>query len=815
VASLAKFDLAGNRLWTRQVEPFYSGLYPYFSVSADSLGNVFFSGTTDGDIGGPNAGVTDAFVGKFNSNGDLLWTRQFGTDRHNASRDVQSDGLGNVYVPSETQVSVPWASWGQMDAGLSKYDTNGALLWSKQYGSAVDSEDNVSVTLDGQGNVYIGGNVASRQQTGDTYYGTFLTKYDALGNEIWDTRIVDPRYGAFSKAIAADSVGNVYQTGNAAPADIFLNKFNAEGELSWTRNTRELGTYAYDVAVDEFGNAFVAGSTQADLGSPNLGGAGGDAFIAKYSPAGDLDYIWQFGTERSDRALGVAIDLLGNVFVSGRTGGAFGGPNGGDYDAFVLKRSSEEVPISPGDYDDDADVDGADFLIWQRSVGSSTNLAADGDGNGSVGSEDYAIWRAHFGQVGAGGTTVPEPSTFALLGLVVAPFFGALGLKRKDGRIVASRLRALFLLSVLAAILFNSRIAQAAPAYFTGIGDLPGGTFDGQARGISEDGSVVVGIGNTDVVKLRGYDAPWQAFQWTREGGIKGIEGFHSYHPSRDIKMSADGSTVTGTVVPFGTDQDATVRWRADEGVTRLRLGAALGLSRDGASVLGWQWIDDGHTEGVIWTKSGGYGPTSYYPQFSSADLSVILGYRRESAGNPLLITADGDVPVFDFDVGSRAPLLYSLSGDGKIITGSDGNPFWWSESTGVQYFPPLPDGARVVDARGPSNEGATILGSSSKVVDSVTITRAIIWDAVHGSRYISDVLVNEFGLGNALLGWQLTSASYSSADGRTIVGRGINPAGNRETWVAHFGAPVPEPSSLLFAGMAFVSLRRWANVVD
>ena len=38
-----------------------------FGVSADSLGNVYFSGETDGSLGSPNAGGTDAFVAKFSN----------------------------------------------------------------------------------------------------------------------------------------------------------------------------------------------------------------------------------------------------------------------------------------------------------------------------------------------------------------------------------------------------------------------------------------------------------------------------------------------------------------------------------------------------------------------------------------------------------------------------------------------------------------------------------------------------------------------------------------------------------------------------
>jgi hypothetical protein len=71
------------------------------------------------------------------------------------------------------------------------------------------------------------------------------------------------------------------------------------------------------------------------------------------------------------------------------------------------------------DFDNDGDVDGADFLTWQRNVGTAGgNNVGDADGNGQINGLDLAAWRAAFGPgaeaaVGA----VPEPSTLLLGGV--------------------------------------------------------------------------------------------------------------------------------------------------------------------------------------------------------------------------------------------------------------------------------------------------------------------------------------------------------------------------------------------------------------
>ena len=49
------------------------------SVAADGLGNVYVSGQTSGNLGGDNAGSSDAFLSKFDSSGGLLWSQQLGT----------------------------------------------------------------------------------------------------------------------------------------------------------------------------------------------------------------------------------------------------------------------------------------------------------------------------------------------------------------------------------------------------------------------------------------------------------------------------------------------------------------------------------------------------------------------------------------------------------------------------------------------------------------------------------------------------------------------------------------------------------------
>jgi hypothetical protein len=73
----------------------------------------------------------------------------------------------------------------------------------------------------------------------------------------------------------------------------------------------------------------------------------------------------------------------------------------------------------PGDFDADMDVDGADFLTWQRNLGRTglypvASQPGDVNSDGVVDFDDYLIWYEHTPlkgfAVGAGGV-VPEPAT--------------------------------------------------------------------------------------------------------------------------------------------------------------------------------------------------------------------------------------------------------------------------------------------------------------------------------------------------------------------------------------------------------------------
>jgi hypothetical protein len=83
------------------------------------------------------------------------------------------------------------------------------------------------------------------------------------------------------------------------------------------------------------------------------------------------------------------------------------------------------VPTDDADFDGDNDVDGNDFLAWQRNVGVTTGATiemGDANGDGAVNAGDLAIWRGDFGTPGvaAAAGAIPEPMSASLAWLAAA-----------------------------------------------------------------------------------------------------------------------------------------------------------------------------------------------------------------------------------------------------------------------------------------------------------------------------------------------------------------------------------------------------------
>ena len=100
-----------------------------------------------------------------------------------------------------------------------------------------------------------------------------------------------------------------------------------------------------------------------------------------------------------------------------------------DYDLHRLRLEVLALAFLAGDFDEDGDVDGEDFLAWQRGFGTAsgaTHMDGDADGDGDVDGEDFLAWQREFGSgLGSGTSAVPEPAALLLALLIAGGVAGA------------------------------------------------------------------------------------------------------------------------------------------------------------------------------------------------------------------------------------------------------------------------------------------------------------------------------------------------------------------------------------------------------
>src|SRR5262249_41747630 len=116
---LAKYDPAGNHLWTKQLgssaDDFAKG------VSTDRLGNAYIAGAKAGNLGGTNAGGVDAFLAKYDAHGNRLWVKQLGTPAADMATCISTDDNGSVFIGGVTGGSLGGPNAGGVDAFVAKY----------------------------------------------------------------------------------------------------------------------------------------------------------------------------------------------------------------------------------------------------------------------------------------------------------------------------------------------------------------------------------------------------------------------------------------------------------------------------------------------------------------------------------------------------------------------------------------------------------------------------------------------------------------------------------------------------------------------
>ena len=362
-AYVRKYDRQGTVVWTRQ----FGGTTPGEDVAtgvAAAAGAVYVAGWTAGVLPGQPTlgGGHDAFVRKYDAEGNEQWTHQFGTSSWLEAYGVAADASG-VYVVGFKDccgAPLPFSLGGTgADAFLRKYSPEGKELWTRQFGSP-DVDKATAVAVDATG-VYVtgmtNGEFAGPRGQGDG----FLVRFDADGKVLWSRQFGTSDQNEESNAVAVGPSG-IYVGGRSTGAllgekprglwDGYVMQFDLDGKLQWTRVIAGPGDgdNVQGLAVG-LTQLLVTGAVDGALPGQTFVG-GSDAFYRFYDFTGTATATREFGNGLNDYGTGAAVDARAFYIAGSKNGGALGLTPIGDNDAFVLKLGTkplekEDVKVGP------------------------------------------------------------------------------------------------------------------------------------------------------------------------------------------------------------------------------------------------------------------------------------------------------------------------------------------------------------------------------------------------------------------------------------------------------------------------------------
>jgi gliding motility-associated-like protein len=403
---ISKLNADGNFVWAKQIPVLVE--FGDIELKIDNAGNIYLTSelrnAADMDPG-PGVqlmtpiGAKDVFVIKLNTDGNLVWVKQFGGPGDTVPKPniLDLDQNNNVIVCGLFNNTVDFdpgpntynlTSTAHMQSFITKLNSNGDLIWAKQFGNSpvvYSGSTILDVKCDAQGNIFTVGGFAGTcdfdpgtgvfNLTASSVTDGFIAKLNTDGNFVWTKRIGNTstyyNYLIISRGIDIDNMNNVVTTGtfigtydfdpgagdysisSLSNYDSYILKLNGQGDFIWVKiiggNDSDSG---HDVVVDSDDNIYTIGGYGPSVDfDPGLGDYTinspyyGASVLVKLNSNGSFVYAAPFqsisyGTSLFRR---MAIDASRNIYVTGFMAGIVDfdpGPN-----VYPLDGSSHQAPF--------------------------------------------------------------------------------------------------------------------------------------------------------------------------------------------------------------------------------------------------------------------------------------------------------------------------------------------------------------------------------------------------------------------------------------------------------------------------------------
>jgi len=276
------------------------------AIAVDANGNAWVTGQTKSTDFPPksplyatNGGGFDVFVTKFSSTGSLLFSTYIGGGSDDSGNAIAIDASGNAFVAGGTKsVNFPTkgAYQGALKGGTNAFvlevnSTGSTLVYSTYLGgTGIDVASGLA--LDKNGNAYVAGSTTSmdfpqKNPLPNETAGGFVTELNSSGNALVYSTYLGAGGNDIASAVAVDGSGNAYVTG-ATRSSSFVTTTGVVQPKCGTDGTCNGGLY--------------------------------DAFVTVIKPlTAGLVYSTFLGGESRDEGLGIAVDSVGDAYITGVT----------------------------------------------------------------------------------------------------------------------------------------------------------------------------------------------------------------------------------------------------------------------------------------------------------------------------------------------------------------------------------------------------------------------------------------------------------------------------------------------------------------